>query len=154
MTVEVVPVRPSEPEFDPVCGMFEDYRAHYGYGSSVEDTRSWLHEQLSTQRLQLTAAVMAGQACGFITTTVAPASLTLRTVWLIRDLWVDTEYRRRGVARALLDRVVSTARADHALRVSLQTETDNHAALALYTAAGFQPVTGLELLNLSLGHSI
>jgi hypothetical protein len=34
--------------------------------------------------------------------------------------------------------------------VSLQTEPDNAPALALYTAAGFQPVNGLTLLNLTL----
>lgn len=33
--------------------------------------------------------------------------------------------------------------------MSLQTETDNIPALALYTEIGFQPVTGLELLNLT-----
>jgi hypothetical protein len=34
--------------------------------------------------------------------------------------------------------------------VSVQTETDNAPALAMYTAAGFQLVNGLELLNLTL----
>jgi hypothetical protein len=34
--------------------------------------------------------------------------------------------------------------------VSLQTEADNIPALRLYTAAGFQPVGGLELLSLTL----
>jgi hypothetical protein len=38
----------------------------------------------------------------------------------------------------------------HAASLSLQTETDNASALALYAEAGFQPVDGLELLNLAL----
>jgi len=32
------------------------------------------------------------------------------------------------------------------------TETGNTPALTLYTAAGFQPVTGLELLSIDLAH--
>jgi GNAT superfamily N-acetyltransferase len=88
--------------------------------------------------------------CGFITAVAVPASLTLGTAWLVRDLFVARRHRRRGVARALLAETVDAARAAGAYRLSLQTETDNTAALRLYTEAGFRPVTGLELLNLIL----
>jgi len=54
------------------------------------------------------------------------------------------------LARVLVQHVVGEARAAGAGRVSVQTETDNHPALGLYAAAGFQPVSGLEVLNLSL----
>ena len=81
---------------------------------------------------------------------MVPASQTLRTVWLIRDLYVDPVHRRSGVARALLQHVTDAASADGAHRLSLQTETANTAALRLYASAGFESVTGLELLNLKL----
>jgi ribosomal protein S18 acetylase RimI-like enzyme len=54
------------------------------------------------------------------------------------------------IAYRLLQYVVTNAREAGALRVSLQTETDNAPALALYAAAGFHAVDGLELLNLAL----
>jgi ribosomal protein S18 acetylase RimI-like enzyme len=79
-----------------------------------------------------------------------PASLMLGTAWSIRDLYVAPQQRRSGIADALLRHVVDDARAAGANRVSVQTEADNDPALRLYTAAGFQPVSGLELLNLSL----
>jgi hypothetical protein len=37
--------------------------------------------------------------------------------------------------------------------VSVQTETGNTPALTLYAAAGFQPVTGLELLSVNLARN-
>jgi GNAT superfamily N-acetyltransferase len=74
----------------------------------------------------------------------------LGTAWLIRDLYVAPQHRRGGVAHALLQHVVGNARAAGANRVSVQTEADNGPALRLYTAAGFQPVSGLDMLNLSL----
>ncbi len=98
----------------------------------------------------IAAAMHAGQASGFITTTVMPASLMLGTAWSIRDLYVVPQRRRGGIARALLQHVVEHARAAGAYRVSLQTEADNTPALRLYTAVGFQPVGGLELLSLTL----
>ena len=79
-----------------------------------------------------------------------PASLMLGTAWSIRDLYVAPKHRRTGVANALVQHIVHNARSFGAHRLSLQTETDNLPALALYTDIGFQPVTGLQLLNLTL----
>ncbi len=91
-----------------------------------------------------------GRCMGLITTTAMPASLTLGTARSIRDLYVVPEHRRRGIASRLIHHVVNDARNAGALRLSLQTEPDNAAALALYAAAGFQPVEALAVLNLSL----
>jgi ribosomal protein S18 acetylase RimI-like enzyme len=100
--------------------------------------------------MTITAAIQAGQACGFITSTVMPASLMLGTAWSIRDLYIAPQHRRRGIARTLLQHVIDDAGAAGAYRVSLQTEAGNTPALTLYTAVGFQPVNGLALLSLTL----
>lgn len=146
----VRPTTAQDPLFDEIGDLFNDYRAHYGHPGSSEVTHRWLREQIAERRLQLVVAIVGDRADGFITTTVVPASLTLRTFWLIRDLYVDPAQRRSGVARALLQYVIDAARASGAHRLSLQTETGNTAALRLYASAGFESVTGLEPLNLKL----
>jgi hypothetical protein len=45
--------------------------------------------------------MVGGRGAGFITTMLVPASQTLRTFWLIRDVYVDPKHRRSAVARAL-----------------------------------------------------
>ncbi len=150
MTITVVPVTPSDRNFDQVAVLFDDYRVHYGRPPSPQATRCWLRDQMTQHDLTLTAAMRADHACGFITSTVVPASLMLSTAWSIRDLYVVPQDRRSGIARRLLRHVIEIARAAGASRVSLQTEADNAPALTLYTAAGFQPVTGLEILNRTL----
>jgi len=150
VTTAVVQITRSHPAFGQVAALFDDYRAHYGRPPSPRVTRGWLHDQLAQHRLAIVAGVCAGQACGFITTTVMPASLMLGTAWSVRDLYVAPQRRGSGIARALLQHVIDGARAAGAYRVSLQTEADNTPALRLYTAAGFQPVSGLELLSLTL----
>jgi len=152
VTTAVVQITRSHDAFVQVAALFDDYRAHYGQLPSPQVTRGWLDDQLAQHRMRIAAAVDAGQACGFITTTVMPASLMLGTAWSIRDLYVVPHRRRRGIARALLGHVVDDARAAGANRVSLQTEVSNTPALRLYAAAGFQPVSDLELLNLTLGY--
>jgi GNAT superfamily N-acetyltransferase len=149
------------PMFERVCELFDAYRVHYGEPGDPAATGRWLRTQVSRQRLRVAAAIDEGRSGGgpagthqrvggFITTAAVPASLTLGTAWLVRDLFVAKRCRRRGVARALLADTVAAARADGVYRLSLQTGTDNTAALRLYAAAGFRPVAGLELLNLIL----
>jgi ribosomal protein S18 acetylase RimI-like enzyme len=150
VTTAVVQMTRSHHAFGQVAALFDDYRAHYGRLPSPQVTRGWLDDQLAQHRMTIAAAIDAGHACGFVTATVMPASLMLGTAWSIRDLYVVPQRRRGGVARALVQHVVEGARAAGAYRVSLQTEAGNTPALRLYTAAGFQPVSGLELLNLAL----
>lgn len=125
VTTAVVQVTRSHPAFGQVAALFDDYRAHYGRPPSLQVTHGWLEDQLAQHRMAIAAAIQAGQACGFITTTVMPASLMLGTAWSIRDLYVAPQRRRGGIARALLQHVVDGARAAGAYRVSLQTEAGN-----------------------------
>ncbi|MCY7372511.1 MAG: GNAT family N-acetyltransferase, partial [Spirochaetaceae bacterium] len=81
---------------------------------------------------------------------VSPASLSLSLFWALRDLFVTPEHRRGGVGRALVDAVAADARAGGAVRVGLQTEADNHAALSVYRGAGFEELTELRTLILPL----
>ena len=150
MTLTVVRMSPSHSAFGAVAALFDDYRAHYGWPPSPQLTHDWLHAQVTRQAMMITAALRAGEACGFIAVSVMPASLALGTAWSVRDLYVAPPHRRTGIARALLQHVIDEARQASAHRVSVQTETGNTAALTLYTAAGFQPVTGLELLSVDL----
>lgn len=151
MKVSLGEVSERGPVFDVVCGLFDDYRAHYGQDRSLSAVRAWLGELTSSGRLRVFVATVDGLPRGFATTMVSPASLTLGTALLIRDLWVDPEYRRLGLARQLLTEVIRTGRASGARRIALQTEADNLPALSLYEEFGFERITGLELLGLELG---
>jgi len=150
VALTVVRISPSHSAFGTVAVLFDDYRAHYGWPPSPQLTHDWLHAQVTQQAMMITAALRAGRACGFIAASVMPASLALGTAWSVRDLYVAPPHRRMGIARVLLRQVIDDARQAGAHRVSLQTETGNTAALTLYTAAGFRPVTGLELLSVDL----
>ena len=145
MPAELAWVTPEHPAFRSVAALFDDYRAHYG--ETGPGALPWLTTQVTAGRLAVAARLTGGTPRGLITTVVLPASLTLGTFWQIRDLYVPPAERRRGTARALLRHVIDAARAAGARRVSLQTEPDNHAALALYTTLGFRPVDGLTTLS-------
>ena len=147
----IVAVTPSDDAFGRAAALFDEYRSHYGFPPSPRDTRTWLSDQLTHARLTMTCAAAAdGRLSGFLTVAPLPASLVLCSFWAVRDLYVAPAHRRSGVARALLEHTVAAARAAGAQRLSLQTETDNAAALALYADFGFRPVDGLPQLSLPL----
>ena len=56
--------------------------------------------------------------------------------WL-EDLFVDEGERGKGVGRALAEAALDRARARGALRIELDTDSDNEPAVALYESLGF-----------------
>ena len=61
----------------------------------------------------------------------------------VYSLAVDAAARGRGIARALLERLIETARAGGAARLRLEVRNDNPAARALYASLGFRPIASL-----------
>ena len=134
-----------------VAAVFDQYRQHYGEPAAPEDSRKWLAEQLARNRLVIFAAHMGDDVVGLATVADLPASQRLRSFWQIRDLFVVPSARRKGVGRALLSAVRKAATEACALRLSVQTESDNNRAISLYLKSGFDPLEGFDTLIMPLG---
>lgn len=143
----VVQLTVAHPWFGDGAALFDEYRQHFGANPAPEAVETWMRDQILTDRMRLFAAVPDGRARGICAVSVVPASLTLRTVWLVRDLYVDPGARRAGLGGALLAHVADAARAEGAHRLSLQADAANARALELYAKAGFEPVTEVTLLH-------
>jgi GNAT superfamily N-acetyltransferase len=130
--------------------LFDDYRVHHGELPDIAQSSAWLQENIGGGALNVFVAEIDGDLVGFGTIVRTPASLRLGHYWQIRDLFVPPRWRRTGIARALLARVRQEAEAAGALRLALQTEEDNAAALRLYRTSGFVEVEGLNSLVMSL----
>ena len=137
----------AHPQFAEAAELFDEYRQHYGANPAPEAVEAWMREQVRSERMRVYGAGRGDRLRAMCTVAVIPASLTLRTVWLVRDLYVEPDSRRGGLARALLAHVADAARSEGAHRLSLQTEADNTRALRLYAKAGFETVTDVALLN-------
>jgi GNAT superfamily N-acetyltransferase len=135
------------PLFDEAAELFDEYRQHYGANPAPEAVARWMRELMGQESMRIYVAGPGGSVLGLCSVAVVPASLTLRTSWALRDLYVAPAARRTGVARSLLAHLADVARAEGAHRLSLQTETGNQQALDLYAKAGFEPVDGVILLH-------
>ena len=154
--MNVSEVVPSDDGFQSFVELFERYRAHYGQATNPARSQAWLIDATTTGPMRAFLARVDGVAAGICLIAICPASLTLGEFWMVRDVFVDPGWRHTGVARALLDAVRAAAQRRGALRLTLQTEDDNVAALRLYERYGFIPVTGVRHLTLALtpaGHA-
>ncbi|HEY7272898.1 MAG TPA: GNAT family N-acetyltransferase [Actinoplanes sp.] len=138
---------PGDPLFPEAAELLDEYRQHYGANPAPEALADWIADLVTSDRMRIYVAGPGGRVDGICTVAVIPATLTMRSVWLLRDLYVDPEVRRGGVARALLAHVADAARAAGAHRLSLQTEAGNAGALQLYAKTGFEPVGDVALLH-------
>jgi GNAT superfamily N-acetyltransferase len=141
---------PGDDGFESFVELFDRYRVHYGQPADRDRSQAWLSSATTTGPMRAFLARVDGVAAGICLIAICPASLSLGEFWMVRDVFVDPRWRRSGVAWALLDAVRAAAQRRGALRLTLQTEDDNPAALRLYERYGFGPVTGLRHLVLAL----
>jgi GNAT superfamily N-acetyltransferase len=141
----------AHPLFGPAAELLDEYRQHYGANPAPDAVAGWMLEQLATDRLRIYVGDRKDRTAGICSVAIVPATLTLRTVWLVRDLYVEPDSRRHGIARTLLAHVAEEARTEGAHRLSLQTEATNPRALHLYAKAGFEAVTDVVLMHRILG---
>jgi GNAT superfamily N-acetyltransferase len=149
VTVTVL-TEPAAKQLAGVAEVFDQYRRHYGQPVVAGQTLAWLTDHTSHRRLSVFAAHVGEDLAGLATTVVVPASLRLGCSWQLRDLYVVPGARRRGVARALVGAVRQAAIAARAIRLFVQTEPGNIAALQLYRTSGFVPVEDIQVLALPL----
>ena len=151
--VPVIVTALTEPAAEQLAGVaevFDQYRRHYGQPVVAGQTLAWLSDHISHRRLAVFGAHIGTDLAGLATTVALPASLRLECSWQLRDLYVVPGARRRGVARALVGGVRQAATAAGAIRLSVQTEPSNIAALQLYRTGGFVPIDDIQILALPL----
>jgi ribosomal protein S18 acetylase RimI-like enzyme len=80
---------------------------------------------------------MDGQPVGFACLRLVPHLQGDEPYAELTDIYVDAPFRRCGVARALITRIETTARAAGASEVVIITGFDNEGAQAAYRAVGY-----------------
>jgi GNAT superfamily N-acetyltransferase len=141
---------PGDESFESFVDLFEQYRVHYGQPADRVGSEAWLVEATTRGPMCAFLARVDAAAVGICLIAIVPASLRLAEFWMVRDVFVAPPWRRKGIAIALLDAVRDAATERGAVRLTLQTEDDNAAALRLYERYGFRAVAGVRHLTLPL----
>lgn len=121
-------VSASDGAFSYVVSSIPPYRKRYVVGPKRD-----LTAYINNAKGAIYLAFIDGQVAGQLIIT-----LNWNHFALIEDLEVDTGFRRRGVASALIQRAIRYAKSKQAPGLMLETQTNNVPACMLYQKSGFQ----------------
>ena len=143
-------VRAQPADLPDVAVLFDAYRCFYGQPSDRDGAEAFLAERMAHQQSVILLARGGDQALGFTQLYPSFSSVSMAPIVILNDLFVVAEGRGQGIATALLDAACCHARAAGAIRLSLSTAVDNHAAQALYEGAGWKRDTAFMEYSFSL----
>lgn len=133
-----------------IAPLFDLYRQFYEQAPDASLARRFIEARLAGDESVIFVATDGDRLVGF--TQLFPSFSSVRAVriWVLNDLYVVREARRRGVARLLLDAAAAFGRGSGAARLELETDHDNRSAQALYRHLGWEPYDGTLRFRLPL----
>ncbi len=121
---------------------FEDFATYTG--NQPDDT--YLTGLLSGRNFIAIVALREGQVIGGLTAYVLSKFEQMRSEVYIYDLAVEEDFRRQGIATALIREVQKEARTRGARLVFVQADCEDEHAVALYSTLG----TGKQVLHFEI----
>lgn len=107
-----------------------------------EDWRQCYFENiLANQRLSLQWIVVDGNRAGFILFGIEAHRFLPRWTGMIYELYVEPEFRRRGIAQAVAREAIFEMKSMSTAKIQLEVAEGNTAASALWNSLGFRKVS-------------
>ncbi|RIW33239.1 GNAT family N-acetyltransferase [Bacillus salacetis] len=130
---------------DLVSDVFNQYRIFYNQENNIESCRAFLKERMENEESVIFLALEEGEGSlkplGFTQLYPIFSSVSLKRHWLLNDLFVTEEARRRGAGECLLNSAKQLAEETGAKGLTLETSHDNFKAQKLYEKFGFKKHT-------------
>lgn len=137
-----------------VSELFNQYRIFYNEPSDLEGAVQYITNRMQrNESIILVAERNTGSEVpesmngkkhridqamtGFVQLYPTFSSLSMRSSWILNDLYVHPEYRQQGIARKLLQASRALAKERGVVALSLSTGVSNKQAQALYESEGY-----------------
>jgi GNAT superfamily N-acetyltransferase len=137
-------------DLDLLVPMFDQYRQFYDRDSNPAAVRTFLAERLTNGDSVLFLAQDGEAALGFTQLYPSFSSVSMARTFILNDLFVAENARRRGVGKALIDAAIQHGKATGAIRLGLSTAKANETAQALYQETGWVREEAFVAYNLGL----
>lgn len=120
-----------------LANLFDQYRMFYGQSANLEGAVEFLSDRLEQQDSVIFIAAIEGRAVGFAQLYPSFSSVAMQPIWILNDLYVVPDYRRLGVAKALMAAAKAHGQESKAIRIMISTQVSNLAAKSLYQSQGY-----------------
>jgi GNAT superfamily N-acetyltransferase len=120
--------------------LFDAYRQFYKQDTDVKGAEEFLRQRLLANESIIFIFYDKNKALGFTQLYPIFSSVAMKRAWLLNDLYVHPDGRRKGVATALLERAKLLGRDTDATWLLLSTGAANTAAKTVYRQNGWKEV--------------
>lgn len=118
--------------------LFNQYRVFYHQASDLEGARAFLKDRLEHEESVVFLLREGDEAIGFAQCFPSFSSVSMKRTWILNDLFIKKEARRKGYGEKLLQQVIQFAKDKGTKGILLETNEDNFVAQNLYEKSGFK----------------
>jgi ribosomal protein S18 acetylase RimI-like enzyme len=120
-----------------IAPLFDAYRVFYRKESDLEGASTFIEERITNAESIIYLAFSGTEVVGFTQLYPIFSSTRMKRIWLLNDLYINKNYRGRGISKMLLDKSKQLAKDTNAAAVILETEKSNDIGNRLYPSTGF-----------------
>ena len=127
----------SRKDLELIVPLFNAYRVFYEQESNLDAARSFLKERFANNETVIFLAIDSEKPVGFTQLYTTFSSVSLKPFFVLNDLYVSPESRKKGVGEALLNAAKEHCRLLDYKGLALETAVDNPAQ-QLYERLGWK----------------
>ncbi|MEO8402832.1 MAG: GNAT family N-acetyltransferase [Gammaproteobacteria bacterium] len=128
--------------------LFDAYRVFYRQTSDPVAALQFTQQRLTKQDSTIFLALKDSVGIGFTQLYPSFSSINMQRIFILNDLYIAPDYRKKNIARQLLRTAKQFALANHAIELVLSTERNNDIAQKLYHSEGY--IQNTQFLDFSL----
>ena len=117
--------------------LFDAYRIFYEQKSDKESAKQFLLDRISKNESVIYITYIDDFAAGFTQLYPSFSSVSMKRSFILNDLYVDINYRKKGVGSVLLNKDKDLCKEKNYKGVGLQTGIENQAQF-LYESLGWE----------------
>ena len=125
-------------DFEKIGEVFNLYRQFYKKKSNIEACKNYIHERLINNEAQIFYIENEKECMGMTQLYTTFDSLELSKKIILYDLYVRSEYRKKGIGRMLMNAAKSFAEKKGVTSIELSTSIGNKNAQSLYESLEYQ----------------
>ncbi len=119
--------------------LFNNYRIFYGQVSDIDSSIKFLQQRMSKEESVIFVSERRKrEISGFVQLYPSFSSVSIKRTWILNDLFVDENHRKKGIGEALMKTAENHVRTSGARGLTLATAVDNDKAQRLYEKLGYQ----------------
>jgi ribosomal protein S18 acetylase RimI-like enzyme len=137
-------------DLEGVAKLFDGYRVFYEQEPDIDVARDYIKQRFEKEDSVIFVVKDGDAYLGFTQLYPMFSSVSMKRLWILNDLYVALEARKRGVGELLMEKAKEFALETGAKSLNLSTAVDNVSAQRLYEKLGYKRDTEFYSYELML----